>query len=364
APLRGLALGAPAAARRERGRPGLAPLGPQARARDAPAARAARRLRRQRARDGARRARGRCARARARPALLHAPARRPRRDPALRRGAAGGRRRRGRRLPRPPAALPARSRGRAVPKRPRPPVGGGPRARRRGGGGNARGARRRAARGRGPAARLRPRDARGRCAARPRTRDARGRRPGGGAMSTARARRLRAAAAAAALLAASACAGLAGPGPDAQRACWPRFPYQDGWLGADGAYSVPLSATRSVWLFGDTFVGRPGQPDRVGAVLVHNSIGVSECRNGRFSIRYAWGADPDGTPRAFLARPGGRGWWWLFGGIVHDGALWIGLLEVEPTAPRGPLAIPFRHTGTALARIANPHAEPPRRRAA
>lgn len=176
----------------------------------------------------------------------------------------------------------------------------------------------------------------------------------------ARARRRRAAAAAALLLAASACAGLGGPGTHAQRACWPRFPYQDGWLGGDGAYSAPLSATRSVWLFGDTFVGRPGQVDRVGAALVRNSVGVSECRDGRFAIDYAWGADPSGAPRAFLARPGDTGWWWLFGAVVHDGALWIGLLEVEAAAPRGPLALPFRYTGTSLARIANPHDEPRR----
>ena len=167
-------------------------------------------------------------------------------------------------------------------------------------------------------------------------------------------------AAAAVLLAASGCAGLAGPPAEAQRSCWPQFPYQAGWLGGDGAYSVPLSATRSAWLFGDTFVGRPGQSDRAGAALVHNSVGVSECRDGRFAIDYAWSADAAGAPRAFLDRPGGAGWWWLFGGFLHEGALYVGLLEVEHAPPRGPLAIPFRYTGTSLARIANPGDEPQR----
>jgi hypothetical protein len=155
------------------------------------------------------------------------------------------------------------------------------------------------------------------------------------------------------------CAGSGGPGADAQRACWPRFAYQQGWLGGDGAYSVPLSSTRSIWLFGDTFVGRPGQRDRVGAALVHNSVGVSECRGGRFAIDYAWGAGADGAPRAFLERPG-AGWWWLFGGFAHEGALYVGLLEVERAEPRGPLGIPFAYTGSALARIENPGDPPPR----
>lgn len=155
------------------------------------------------------------------------------------------------------------------------------------------------------------------------------------------------------------CAGFGGPGAQGQWACWPRFPYQQGWLGGDGAYSVALSPTRSVWLFGDTFVGRPEARDRVGAALVHNAVGVSECRGGRFAIEYAWRRGADGAPRAFLERPG-DGWWWLFGGFVHGGALYVGLLEVERSAPRGPLGIPFAYGGSALARVANP-GDPPAR---
>lgn len=165
-----------------------------------------------------------------------------------------------------------------------------------------------------------------------------------------------------------ACAGLGMPGSlgasPAQRSCWPRFPYQEGWLGGDGAYSVPLSPSRSVWLFGDTFVGHQGQDDRVGASLVHNSIGISECRGGRFTIDYAWGRAPDGAAQAFLQRPEGAGWWWLFGGFVHERRLYVGLLEVERSAPQGPLALPFRSGATALARVENPGDEPERWRVA
>lgn len=155
-----------------------------------------------------------------------------------------------------------------------------------------------------------------------------------------------------------ACAGLPGY-PEAPRpACWPSFPYRDGWLGGDAAYSIPLSPSRSLWLFGDSFVGEPGQPDRSSARFVHNSIGLSTCgADASFDIRYFWGAGGDGAPRAFLER-GGPGWWWLFGGFVHAGRLYLGLLEVEPAASRGPLALPFRFTGTALARIDDPSADP------
>jgi hypothetical protein len=155
-----------------------------------------------------------------------------------------------------------------------------------------------------------------------------------------------------------ACAGLPGAGTDAAF-CWPAFPYRDGWLGADAAYSIPLSDSESVWLFGDTFVGEHGGTDRRGAAFVHNSIGVSRCRaGGRWQIDYAWGRGPDGAPRAFLERGEPDAWWWLFDGFLHAGRLYLGLLEVERAPPSGPLALPFVFTGAKLARVENPRDAP------
>src|SRR5262245_38788054 len=158
---------------------------------------------------------------------------------------------------------------------------------------------------------------------------------------------------------ASACAGMPHAGEHAGAgACFPQFPYYSGWLGGDGAYSIPLSPTRSLWLFGDTFIGADGQADRTGAAFIHNSIAISECSDdGRFDVRYVWGRGRDGAPRAFLER-GGEGWWWLSGGFVHEGHLYVALLEVEKSEPRGPLNMPFRFSGTALARIDDPNADP------
>ncbi len=101
------------------------------------------------------------------------------------------------------------------------------------------------------------------------------------------------------------------PGPAGQSHCMPAFPYQDGWLGADSAYSVPLSERETLWLFGDTFVGEPGQPDRRGARFIHNSIARSHCdERGSWSIRYHWGQGLEG-PGDFLDRGDARTWWWL-----------------------------------------------------
>jgi hypothetical protein len=156
-------------------------------------------------------------------------------------------------------------------------------------------------------------------------------------------------------------AGCAGPlEPEAAAApCWPAFPYRDGWLGGDAAYSIPLSPSRTIWLFGDSFVGAPGQRDRQGAAFVHNSIGLSRCElGGRWQIEYAWGRSLDGSARDFLERGEPEAWWWLFDGFLHEGRLYLGLLEVEHAPPRGPLAMPFAITGTQLGRIPNPHDDP------
>jgi hypothetical protein len=143
-------------------------------------------------------------------------------------------------------------------------------------------------------------------------------------------------------------------GPTSAVPCTPHFPYAEGWLGADGGYSIPLADGRSVWLFSDTFVGVPGQPSRENSEMIHNSIGLSRCAdNGRWNIDYAWGQSDRGEPAAFFHQNDATGYWWLFDGFEHRGALYVGLLRIEPSEPRGPLALPFRNTGLDLARIAN-----------
>jgi hypothetical protein len=139
--------------------------------------------------------------------------------------------------------------------------------------------------------------------------------------------------------------------------CVPEFAYEDGWLGGDAAYSVPLGDGRTLWLFGDSFVASRDQPDRQGSAFVHNSVGVSRCSAAGFDIDYAWGRAADGSHAAFLERPGG-GWWWLFDGFTHAGQLYLGLLEVEHAEPSGPLSMPFAFSGVQLARVANPD-DPP-----
>ena len=58
------------------------------------------------------------------------------------------------------------------------------------------------------------------------------------------------------------------------------FPCQQGWLGGDSAYSVPLGNGTSLWIFADTFVGPTTATNRTQANgFIHNPIAISTCIN-------------------------------------------------------------------------------------
>jgi hypothetical protein len=168
-------------------------------------------------------------------------------------------------------------------------------------------------------------------------------------------------------------------------ACEPSFPYRNGWLGGDAAYSVALpggsaaqqnaadaeNSLRTLWLFGDTFVA-PHAADREpenrkGSILIHNSIAISRCDTGRFEIEYHWKTNEDGSPRAFFAESDANDtreldeserYWWLFDGFVHAGALYLGLLEVRNAPNEEVAGLSFRLVGMRLAKVPNP-GDPP-----
>ena len=155
-----------------------------------------------------------------------------------------------------------------------------------------------------------------------------------------------------------------------QSECLPQFPDDDGWYGGDAAYSVPLPIGEgrvSLWLFGDSFVQRPDMPNRRMYPLVHNTIGISYCESGgAWSLDTFWNQDERGTPRAFFVPDPDAEWvrlaarntgtlpyYWLFDGFVAHDVLFVGLLRVVRSEPRGPFNLPFRLLGMDLARVEN-----------
>jgi len=99
----------------------------------------------------------------------------------------------------------------------------------------------------------------------------------------------------------------------------PEFSYSHGWLGTDDAYSIPLSAEKSVWLFGDTFVGGENTELRSQAkTMVRNSVGISVCRpNANCSMRYFWTRPRAPKPRSFFDTETDVLWYWPMDGFLE-----------------------------------------------
>lgn len=128
------------------------------------------------------------------------------------------------------------------------------------------------------------------------------------------------------------------------------------WMGADGAASVGLSQRKVLWLFGDTWVGRPGVcgDGRSRASLIHNSIALQEKEGNRPGrITFYWRRTASGPADAFPSLVG-PGWLWPLSGlrVGQDLCLFFARCNAQEDAPG------FRIEGSVLVRVSNPDAKP------
>jgi hypothetical protein len=133
------------------------------------------------------------------------------------------------------------------------------------------------------------------------------------------------------------------------------FHADERWLGGDAAISVPLSAERTLWLFGDSFVDETPPYARVGAAFVHNTIAVETGGDPRSAqMHFVWRHERSGSVLPYF--PDRRAfWYWPRAGIrVNRGDVIIFLHKIKPA--RGGLR--FSSAGYAIARISNVDADP------
>jgi len=132
-----------------------------------------------------------------------------------------------------------------------------------------------------------------------------------------------------------------------------RFNSTEGWLGADGIYSVTLSEKRTAWLFSDTWTGVIKDGHRTQPRMINNSVGITE---GAKNARFYYATDRDGKAATPFTPPDGRGWYWLWAGTVDSGHLCLFAARVEKSGGGG--AFGFSLFGTALGEVANPQDAP------
>jgi hypothetical protein len=160
------------------------------------------------------------------------------------------------------------------------------------------------------------------------------------------------------------------------------FDRTDGWTGADCAGSVDLGDGRTLWLFGDTWIGKIRDGKRQpGATMVNNSIAVHPTDKAApwrppdpRSVQFFWGPnDKDGKPTAWAIPPAVAGdtaadhdWLWCNGGgvvgVTRDGTgrrLIVFFFRVRRD-PHGKGVWNFTTVGTSLAVVDN-IGDPPER---
>jgi hypothetical protein len=127
------------------------------------------------------------------------------------------------------------------------------------------------------------------------------------------------------------------------------FERTDGWIGADGAYSVALSPKRILWLFSDTWVGKIRDGRRTDATIVNNTIGMQAGVGER--VTYSIARKPDGKAAALIVPSDGRGWFWLQAGVADGSRLLLFLNQVERTDENSVFG--FHSVGLWLGIVAN-----------
>ncbi len=135
-----------------------------------------------------------------------------------------------------------------------------------------------------------------------------------------------------------------------------RFERTEGWIGADAAYSVVLSAQRRLWLFDDTWVGSVRDGKRADATMVNNSVALQDGNGDAEKLRFVIRSTPDKKVAALFSPADGPGWFWPQAGAYADKKLYLWLSQIEKTADPGVFG--FRQIGQTLAIVENPNDDP------
>jgi len=124
------------------------------------------------------------------------------------------------------------------------------------------------------------------------------------------------------------------------------------WLGADAALSIPLGKSRTLWLFGDTFVAMTRASVRSESEMVRNTVAVQAGDDPRTaSITFSWRMGVDGSPTSFFPNHE-ESWYWPGHGIrLAEGPLVVFLYVMIGTPGKG---LGFECKGYAIAVIDDP----------
>jgi hypothetical protein len=135
-----------------------------------------------------------------------------------------------------------------------------------------------------------------------------------------------------------------------------KFAGTDGWIGSDGVTSIPLPDDSTLWIFGDTLAGKIRGGKRHDLTMVNNSFARQRGWGPGASVELLLNTDARGKPTSFVAPASKQGYYWLWDGIVEQGALY--LFATRLTSPGTITAFDWKLMDQALIVVSNP-CDPP-----
>lgn len=135
-----------------------------------------------------------------------------------------------------------------------------------------------------------------------------------------------------------------------------KFSSADGWIGADGVNSIPLPDESTLWVFGDTLVGRIRDGRRLDVGMVNNSFARQRGWGPEADVELLLDRDANGEPTSYIVPENKPGYYWLWDGIVDDGKLYV--FTTRLTSPGTITAFDWKLRDQSLLIIENPLDDP------
>ena len=133
----------------------------------------------------------------------------------------------------------------------------------------------------------------------------------------------------------------------------------NGWLGGDCAFSLPLSKEKVLWLFGDSFVNNKvtAKLDRKNAEFINNSIAVQKGNliKKEYPLQFFWHREQE-NDQAFFNQKNEQGFLWAISGIQVQNRFFIFAVRIFNKNPEQ--ALGFQQIGNEIVEIRNPQDTP------
>jgi hypothetical protein len=132
----------------------------------------------------------------------------------------------------------------------------------------------------------------------------------------------------------------------------------NGWLGSDDGESIVLSRKKTLWLFGDTFIGPLTNGVRAaGAPMIHSTIAIQDrTKPPPDCLTFYWKEEARKPASFFPHQAGTPGdYYWVTKGVMLKGELFLFAWCISGEA-QGLLG--WKEAGSALIRVPNPFDSP------